>query len=892
MNNHIIALAAAIGLAFGAMPTKAGSDIEHIYMGTYYDRQWLTSVMPLEWSLHEDGVVNNGGIVVTNAQAEAALTAAFNVWNVVPTSSLNATYLGETATGTVGCDFENVVTWSDSTPFPALNPGVLAVGITTVYEGPEVVLDDVNRVDVGCVDISDVSTPVTLDPGDYPNGLTLRPGTILDMDMAFYSGPIFFLVFPIGQLDWVTTPNTESLEGDIQAIGAHEFGHLFGLSHSSLAYAPDNDRVTMYPIANISDVTFQNNVRTLELDDIVSVGRNYPSTGFWPTGTAPYTTGAITGNVSRPDGTAALAARVWAYSTADLTVPVVEAFTAMNTDADPAVGGGDYILPGLPPGDYYVCVLPWENGVPDDDGATAARYTLSTSDNNVEGNSFYTECYDDTSFAQDGEPNFGFTPNVVTVAAGATTPNIDITVSTKSDIIIVMDRSGSMNADSGDGVTSKVQALRDAADEFIDYIDLAGGHRIGLVQFEEVLQPLTPVFDLTELTAGNVGDAHTAVSSVMAGGWTNIITGVDEGVEQLTDILSPNPRQIILLFSDGKHNRPVGSDLNTIEPMVVDNDIELYSVGFGTDVDDAILSSVAAASGGYHVNEQDLMPIDLSKEFLAIAALAVDDSVMVDPTFMVTSQNAASLEAAATSADNSVTFALNWTRRDKDLLNATVIAPSGCEMQSRQSSGLHERSGETYKLMRVSLPARCNDKKEHAGVWRVVAKGRNFGPNDVEQVDIAAFGQTALRFFADARPEKDGVVVTAKLVDNGKILRKDRASIAALVDKPLPRTDDSERQDAIGSDQRIDPPSRAVRPGILDPKKGPASRKYKDDGKKPVLQLRDDGKWPDRKAGDGHYAGFYKAGAPGPYRFRLIGKTTRDGQTLTREKIAGATVTR
>src|SRR5262249_18663588 len=152
-----------------------------------------------------------------------------------------------------------------------------------------------------------------------------------------------------------------------------------------------------------------------------------------------------------------------------------------------------------------------------------------------------TECFDDAPSAT-AAPDFTNRDLIrtVTVTAGHTTPHIDfVTGGQTSDFVLVMDRSGSMSLPSGHPGTSKLEALQDAANMFIDFLDVTGGHRLGLVQFEETLVPLSPVVDLQPLTAAAVTDAHNAINGMTAGGWTNIIAGVQEGVDQLTGIASP-----------------------------------------------------------------------------------------------------------------------------------------------------------------------------------------------------------------------------------------------------------------------------------------------------------------------------------------------------------------
>ncbi|MEO1174372.1 MAG: vWA domain-containing protein, partial [Myxococcota bacterium] len=400
---------------------------------------------------------------------------------------------------------------------------------------------------------------------------------------------------------------------------------------------------------------------TLADDDVASSG-GYPDTGFWPTGSAPYTTGAISGWVRTPAGAAATGVRVWAYPVSAPATPRYETFTVSQFEFNPAENAGDYLMKGVLPGEYYVCILPWSNGAPAANIDDPARYNLTTN-NGANNTGFPTECFDDAQFST-AAPSFASGTDLlrkVTVTAGATTPGINfVTGAQATDFMLVMDRSGSMGGDSGTPGITKMVALQNAANAFIDYLDLAGGHRLGLVQFDEGTPALTPVFDLQALNSGTVGDAHDAIDFMTPGGWTNIIGGVDRGVSQLSTIGTPADRQIMLVFSDGKHNRPVGSDLNDIDALVSSNDVTLYSVGFGDDVDDAILSQVAVNNGGVHVNETDLDAMALGKHFLSIAASAADQTTLIDPRYHLAPGESASLDVPVLASERDLVLAVQW----------------------------------------------------------------------------------------------------------------------------------------------------------------------------------------------------------------------------------------
>lgn len=448
----------------------------------------------------------------------------------------------------------------------------------------------------------------------------------------------------------------------------------------------------------------------------------------------------------------------------------------------------------------------------------------------------------------------------------------------RSDVMLVMDRSGSMSLGSGTPGLTKLEALQNAANEFVDLLDLGGGHRLGLVQFEENLVPFVPAFDLQQLAAANVGAAHTAIGSMDTGGWTNIIAGVNEAANQLGTIASPAspfPRQTIVVFSDGKHNRPVGSDLNNINATVQAGNYKFYSIGFGTDVDDAILTNVANNSGGIHVNEQDLSAIQLTKYFLTVGALVHDMTVLSDPTYQLGPGESAKFSVNLSKLDHSVTFAVNWTGEHANDIKLSLQAPDRrCRIPLKDHKGLQIRKGKTYRLIRVELPYNCNGIKVHEGKWTIQAGPDDMSGDAKETVDIMILGDSRLKLRAKAGlgQDKGQLLLAARFLQDGSPLRRlKEAYVKAHILLPQPDTYDSEKQDRF---------KKSDRPEKQEPSR--RERRWK------TLQLYDNGKNGDRKAGDGVFTTALDISGlkPGLLQTRLVA-TFQDGKLeLTREATA------
>ena len=813
-------------------PTNGLSVISHTL--------WNDVAMPLEWRLHEDGVVNNdanmqGTPAVSNPDAVNEISDAFTEWQNVITSDISVVYSGETPVSDSGCDLVNIVTWSDNNvTWPA---GVIAMGLTTTYVGPTIVLNNANR-NVDCGQAGGGSNVVNLPAATYPNGTNLAEGTILDMDMTWNPD----------EFDYSTAPNATPNVFDIRAVATHEFGHLFGLSHTSMAFAGVN-AATMFPSVSDTNIAFQNNIRTLEEDDIASSGRGYPTTGFWPDGAAPYTTGAISGWVRQSNGSAAQGVRIWAYNTADTSQPVYEAFSISQFDWDPASSAGDYMIKGMTPGSYYVCILPWNNSVPDTQADDDNRYNLTVF-NGVGHTGFPTECYDDAPSGANA-PDFSNTDTIreVDVVAGETTPSINFVTGTgDTDIALVLDRSGSMNGmmDSG----TKIDVLKLSANSFIDFLDLDGGHRLGLVQFNSAVVPFAPAFNLQDLTAASRPNAQNAINSMVAGGMTNIISGVQEAVSQLTGVAAPHDRQIVFVFSDGMHNTPFGSDLMDINAPIVNNDLTLYSLGLGASLSGPELSQVALNSGGQHVEHQDLTNTELQKFFISIAASAVDLTTLIDPLYELSVGESGQLDAIVSESERDLTFTMNWDTPNQNQFDVTVKTPGGCTIGTVfNMPGTQVRKGATHRHIKIPMPYRCNNKDDHVGTWSLHFKAAKTHENQSRLI-AQAYSSSKTKMFSDFTSVKRIPIVETKLVHEGVIVNE--AEFIADVVIPVRTTNDSyyEDQEQGGKPRPIIPAEKRT----------------------VQIRLADNGKNGDRKAGDGIFSAQLPLKEVGSYRMRIRGE--------------------
>ncbi len=191
-------------------------------------------------------------------------------------------------------------------------------------------------------------------------------------------------------------------------------------------------------------------------------------------------------------------------------------------------------------------------------------------------------------------------------------PQAEIQVeTTKSDVILAIDVSGSMRA--VDYQPNRLEAAKEAALVFVR--ELKRGDRVGVVVFSGVSRIILPLSDNLEEVEGSIKAIDFGVEDG---------TAIGDGLITSASLLSGSEgrKKFVVLLSDGQNNRGVAPQDAALYAKSLN--IKVYTVGIGssegfvpgslmvTGLDEETLKEIAASTGGeYRLarSEQDLKGI-------------------------------------------------------------------------------------------------------------------------------------------------------------------------------------------------------------------------------------------------------------------------------------------
>jgi hypothetical protein len=180
------------------------------------------------------------------------------------------------------------------------------------------------------------------------------------------------------------------------------------------------------------------------------------------------------------------------------------------------------------------------------------------------------------------------------------------------DIMLVIDRSGSMADPTGGGLAAtKIRLLQEATQVFLDAVAL-GRDRVGVVVFDDAAY--TP-HSLTDDRAALV----SAIEAIQPNGGTAIDTGVLEAQRELQRNGRAEANPVMIVLTDGRQSArlfgPVGNPLQRAEEAR-NNGIRVITIGLGEDVDRDLLRAMASQPDDFYAVAQ---AGELAQVYAAIA---------------------------------------------------------------------------------------------------------------------------------------------------------------------------------------------------------------------------------------------------------------------------------
>lgn len=163
----------------------------------------------------------------------------------------------------------------------------------------------------------------------------------------------------------------------------------------------------------------------------------------------------------------------------------------------------------------------------------------------------------------------------------------------KVDVMLILDRSGSMNDSIGG--TSKIAAARQGLAEFINLLGDSDG--LGLTAFSDSADVLTPV----TLLGPKRQNTLTIINGINAAGQTRLFDTIGEQVSALKALPSKHIKSVVVL-TDGIDNisqRSINELVSQLTPSGENagEGIKVFTIAYGGDADVSGLTKIANATG-------------------------------------------------------------------------------------------------------------------------------------------------------------------------------------------------------------------------------------------------------------------------------------------------------
>jgi hypothetical protein len=288
---------------------------------------------------------------------------------------------------------------------------------------------------------------------------------------------------------------------------------------------------------------------------------------------------------------------------------------------------------------------------------------------------------------------------------------------------LVLDRSGSMSEDRGDGQT-KYDSLKEAASIFVDV--MVEGDGVGLVRYNQDAQPLQGVTTLgAPDDPGNTARQDT--KNVLTGGGltpdgsTSIGDGIFEG-RLLLDAASGFDLKSLVVLTDGKENS--SRWISDVAPQINE---QTYAIGLGTpqNTSAAALQTLTGNHGGYLLITGAITGDNqfiLQKYFLQILAGISNAEIVLDPSGLLVHGIEQRIPFLLTDADAGVDVIL--LTKQPTSVDFRLQTPNGFILEPWRAiaePAMHYVLSEGVSYYRLVLPVELFPARfDQAGRWHAL----------------------------------------------------------------------------------------------------------------------------------------------------------------------------
>ena len=315
---------------------------------------------------------------------------------------------------------------------------------------------------------------------------------------------------------------------------------------------------------------------------------------------------------------------------------------------------------------------------------------------------------------------------------------IPVQVARLVDVVLVMDRSGSMGAEVpvSNGTQTKLEQLKKSTKLFLDLMRTNEGDRLGEVSFASTESidfdepgAIEMVTELTSGPGGNLNTAKSEVDALSAGGATNIRDALQTGL----DLLPPGSdrRKVLVFLSDGMKTAGGDPTESAFLNQFSAEDVNVFSVGFGTEggsglagLDLNLLSTLSTQGpdGLFHVAENSTQ---LDKFFIEALGGAIESELVVDPEGDLAPGQSVEVDAGLGSKDLTATFIATWDDPAASL-QLTLRSPTGLLITEGNAASFGDKVQFTrqpgYVFARIKPPLPSGPSSSHAGTWSMIIR--------------------------------------------------------------------------------------------------------------------------------------------------------------------------